>query len=122
MYYSNMIKSKSFLISFIVNILYGLVLLNIASAIIFESNFFSISYEFALMIVVAYFVVELFMFFTNIPSPGILILSIVSIIPFIFLKRIKITQVTYLPRLLKWYIAYFSFCIDSEVSENDHFY
>lgn len=96
-----MIKNRIILVSIFLNIVYGIVLINISGIIILIAHYFGIPYVSSLIFVVAFFVFEFLLFFSYIPSIGILVLSAIAVIPYIFIKNIGFAEIPTIPIRLK---------------------
>lgn len=105
-----MIKNRTFYVSLFLNIVYGLLLLNIASGILAIMNYLNVPSQFSLTLVAVYFLLELYLFFSYLSSPGILLLSTISIIPYLVIKKIHIKDIPDIPRRLKTGISDISEC------------
>lgn len=96
-----MLKNRTVFVSIFLNVIYGIVLLNIASVILLAAYFFKVPYELSLVIVIAFFILEFILFFSDILSPGIFVLSFISVIPYVFVKKIKYTEISDVSKRLK---------------------
>lgn len=100
---------KRFLSALALNIVYAIILLNIAIGIVILTNSQDVQpsnsqntpyyenttgnqYYASLTLVILFFILELSLFFTNIPSVGILLLSLIFAVPYVLIKKVKITD------------------------------
>jgi hypothetical protein len=93
------------------------VLLNIASFIFLLVRYLNLPYELGMILVVVYFLFELFIFFTYLVwSPGILMLFIIFFIPYYLFTDVKIKDI---PQRLKCNIANISVHLEDKKTKND---
>jgi len=111
-------RSETLLKSLLLNILYGIVLLNIASGLLVIAIHFNISHELSILLVILYFFLELLLFFSYIPSPGIFILSLLLIIPCLVSKKLKVSNIPKVPTRIKCNISKFSESLLIDVFKN----
>ncbi len=88
--------NKKYLLALFFNVCYCIILLNIAVGILIVTTKQSIPYYASITLVALFFILELILFYSNIPSIGILILSIIFTVP-LYIYKTKISKDEFKP-------------------------